>query len=217
MVIALRVRATQPASGGARRGPDAGAGIRAQLETASARRTAVAVAWILVMFVIPSIDSCAPSLSSVPPERSAVRGLVANEGADVDPGVGGADRLDAFQERELDHGPEADDVAAEELDQVDGAHRGGAGGDEIVDDQDALAPGHGVLVHLEVLDGVLVRGQDRSALAGQLALLADDGQAEAEVPGRGRGGEDAAGLEPGDDLRPSRRRPGRELVDGEVE
>src|SRR5512138_3568239 len=110
---------------------------------------------------------------------------VSDEAVDGHVRMGGVDGLDPLEEGELDDGPEADDVALKELDQVDRAHRGRPGCDEVVDDEDALAAGHGVLVHLEVLDRVLVGGDDRGALAGQLALLADDGHAQAQVTGQG--------------------------------
>src|SRR4030065_153286 len=97
------------------------------------------------------------------------------------------------------------------------ARRGGAGGDKVGDDEDALARRDAVLVHLEVLDGVLVGGLDAGRLARQLAFLADDGQAEAELPGQGRGGEEAPGFDPGADLRCPRHGPGGELVAGEAE
>src|SRR5512136_84708 len=92
-----------------------------------------------------------PPLSPGRPGRLA---SVADEGTDLDLGMGQTDGLDALEKRELDHGAEADDLPLEKLDQVDGAHRGGPRGDEIVDDEDALAAGHRILVHLEMLDGV---------------------------------------------------------------
>ena len=80
-------------------------------------------------------------LSPAPFALGGRRTSVADEGADLDLRMGLADRLDALQERQLDDGPEADDLALEEPDEVDGADRGRAGGDEVVDDEDALARG----------------------------------------------------------------------------
>src|SRR5512142_1700621 len=76
---------------------------------------------------------------------------VPDEAVDGHVRMGGPDGLHALEKGELDDGPEADDVALEELDQIDRAHRGRPGGDEVVDDEDPLAAGHPILVQLEVL------------------------------------------------------------------
>ena len=72
-------------------------------------------------------------------------------------------------------------------------------------------------MHLEVLDGVLVGGEDAGGLAGELALLADDRQSETELPGQRGGEEETPGFDPGDEFRSLGPGPGGELVDSEVE
>ncbi len=142
--------------------------------------------------------------SPLPPYRGG-RGAasVPDEGVDRDPRVGLADALETPPRKESSiTAPNPTTSPLSSLDEVDGAHRGGPGGDEVVDDEDALAGATPSSCISKMLDGVFVGGHDAGGLARQLALLADDGQAEPELPGQGRGEEEAARFDAGDELRP---------------
>src|SRR5215217_3469207 len=106
------------------------------------------------------------------------------------------DQLPALEELQLDQGGDADDLAAEALDEAGRGPGGAAGGEDVVDDQDPLAGGDGVGVQLQgggaVLELVLL-GLD---LVGQLAGLADGHEAGPEVVGDRRGQDEPAGLDP---------------------
>src|SRR5262249_41668513 len=65
--------------------------------------------------------------------------------------------LSAVQERELDDERNADDGAAELLDELDGRFRGPSGREDVVVDKHALARPDRVGVHLELVEAVLER------------------------------------------------------------
>ena len=72
-----------------------------------------------------------------------------------------------------------------------------AGGDQVVDDQDALARPDGVLVDLDDVDAVFQRVLLADGLPRQLALLADRDEAAAQPVGDGAAEDEAARLDAG--------------------
>ena len=84
------------------------------------------------------------------------------------------------------------------LKELDRGLRRAAGGDEIVDQDDALALRHGVLVHFHFVDAVFERIADGHALERQLALLADRHEAAGHLMRDGAAEDKAARLDAGD-------------------
>ena len=74
----------------------------------------------------------------------------------------------AFEEVEFDGYGEADDFAAELLDELDGRVHGAAGGEQVVDDDDALAVLDGVEMDFERVGAVLEVVVDAGDLRGEL-------------------------------------------------
>ncbi len=95
--------------------------------------------------------------------------------------------------------------------------RRGARRDEVVDDEDPLTGRDGIGVHLEVLDGVLVRGDDADGFARQFPLLPDDGHAETQFAGDGRREQETPRFDARDDVGSLGHGPGGELVNGLIE
>ena len=75
------------------------------------------------------------------------------------------------------------------------AVRGAARGDQVVDQNDALAGLHRVLVHLHLVDAVFERIGDRHRGVRQLALLADRHEAGRELVGDRAAEDEAARLD----------------------
>src|SRR5215218_10557532 len=105
------------------------------------------------------------------------------------------DQLPALEELKLDQGGDADDLAAEALDQPGRGPGGAAGGQHVVDDQDPLAGDDRVGVQLQGGGAVLERVLLGLDLVGQLARLADGHEAGPEVVGDRRGQDEPAGLD----------------------
>jgi hypothetical protein len=106
----------------------------------------------------------------------------------------------AAEEVEFDGDAEGGDFAAQALDEFDGGLHGAASGEEVVDDDDALAGTDGVLVDLEGVGAVLEIVLDGFSGGGELAGFADGDKAGVEAVGE-RGAEDkAAGFDAEDDV-----------------
>src|SRR5579875_1698773 len=106
----------------------------------------------------------------------------------------------AAEEVEFDGDAEGDDFAAEALDELDGGLHGAAGGEQVVDDDDALAGTDGVLVNLQRVGAVLEVVLYGFGGSGELAGLADGDEAGVEAVGE-RGAEDeAAGFDAEDEV-----------------
>src|SRR5262249_58446630 len=94
---------------------------------------------------------------------------------------------------------------------------GAAGGDQVIDQDHAVALGYRVLVHLHLVDAVFERISDGDALVGQLALLADRHEAGRYLV-RDRAAEDEAARLDAGDLVDLASRPGlHQLVDRAAE
>ena len=116
-----------------------------------------------------------------------------------------AEPLAAAQERQLDQERAADDLAAELLDQLAQRARRAAGRQQVVVDEHARAACERVGVQLERVDAVLeqVLGADR--LVRQLARLAGQHEAGAELARERRPEQEAARLGADDDVDAQRR------------
>ena len=88
--------------------------------------------------------------------------------------------------------------AAQAFDQFHGGDGGAAGGDEVVDDGDAVAGANGVGVDLDGVDAVLELVGGGGGGGGQLVGFAQGDEAAAEFAGHGGGEDEAAGLDGGD-------------------
>ena len=113
-----------------------------------------------------------------------------------------AEAVAALEEVELDEEAQPDDLALEPLDELDRALDRAAGGQQVVDDQDALAGGDGVAVDLEGVRAVLERVLDGDRLGRELAELADRHEAGVELVGHRRAEDEPARLHPDDDVDP---------------
>ena len=106
----------------------------------------------------------------------------------------------AAEEVEFDGEGEAGDFAAELFDELDGGFHGAAGGEQVVDEQDALAGLDGVEVDFERVGAVFEIVGDAGYRCGQLARLADGDEAGIEAVGE-RGAEDeSAGFDAEDEV-----------------
>jgi hypothetical protein len=95
----------------------------------------------------------------------------------------------AAEEVEFDSEGQAGDYAAELLDQLEGCFHGAAGGEQVVDEQDALAGLDGVEVDFEGVGAVFEVVGDAGDGRGELARLAHGDEAGVEAVGE-RGAED---------------------------
>ena len=98
-----------------------------------------------------------------------------------------------------------------------GRDRRAAGGDEVVDEDDALALADGVGVDLHLVDAVFERIGDAHRLVRQLALLADRHEAGRELVRDGAAEDEAARLDARDLVGLSAGIGIDELVDGAAE
>src|SRR5579883_99645 len=111
-----------------------------------------------------------------------------------------AQLLAAVQEAELDQKGQADNLAAQLLDQVDSGAHGAARRQQVVYQQDALTRADGVAVYLEDGAAVLQVVFDVDLVGGEFAVFAHRGEAQAQITGD-RGAEDeAARLQPHHDI-----------------
>ncbi len=94
--------------------------------------------------------------------------------------------------------PAADDIAAGLADELDGRARRAPGGDQVVDQQDAVAGADGVGVDLDGVDAVFELIVLADGRPGQLALLADRHEADAELAGHSTAEYEAARLDADD-------------------
>src|SRR5690606_27357698 len=94
-------------------------------------------------------------------------------------------KLEPAELRQIDDERCADRPAPGPAKQLDARFRGAAGCDQIVDDQDPLARGQGVLVYLDYVDAVFERVFLADGLPGQLALFPDGDEAASQPVGDG--------------------------------
>src|SRR5271165_898428 len=109
----------------------------------------------------------------------------------------------ASQIREINDKASGNDVRAEFAQELHRAFGRAAGGDEIVDENDALVHGHGVLVHLHFVEPVFKRIGDRHRDMRKLALLANGNESGRELMGDRAAKDESARLDARDlvDLR----------------
>jgi hypothetical protein len=106
----------------------------------------------------------------------------------------------AFEEVELDGEGEAGDLAAELLDELDGGFHGAAGGEQVVDEDDALAGLDGVEVNLERVGAVFEIVGDAGDWRGELARLAHGDEAGIEAVGQSGAEDESARLNAEDEI-----------------
>ena len=106
----------------------------------------------------------------------------------------------AFEEVEFDGEADAGDFAAELANELDGGLHGAAGGEEIVDDNDALAGLDGVEVDFEGVGAVFQVVVDAGDGGGELFGLADGDEARVEAVGERRAEDETAGLNAEDEV-----------------
>jgi hypothetical protein len=92
-------------------------------------------------------------------------------------------------------------VGAGSPDQPAGRNRGAAGGDEVVDQVDLRAGGAGIDMHRQPVGAIFQRIILGDGRARQLAVLADEEEAGAEVKRDGGSEDEPAGVDAGDQLR----------------
>src|SRR5215469_3461490 len=122
--------------------------------------------------------------------------VVVEKTEDIVVGEAGA----AFEEVEFDGDGDAGDDAAEALDELNRGLHGATGGEEVVDDDDALAGKDGVLVDLQRVGAVLEVVLHGFGFGGELAGLADGHEAGVETVGERRTENEAAGFDAEDDV-----------------
>src|SRR3989442_9570170 len=105
-----------------------------------------------------------------------------------------------FEEFELDQEADPDDAPPELVHQAGRRLRGPAGGEQVVDDDDGLARLDRIFMNLEYCRAILERVGFRNLLAGQLALLAYGNEAGVEQVGERPSEDEAARLDPDDQL-----------------
>jgi hypothetical protein len=108
--------------------------------------------------------------------------------------------ISAFEEVEFYGEGEAGDFTAELLDELYGGLHGAAGGEEVVDEDDALAGLDGVHVDLQGVGAVLEVVGDAGDGGGELARLAHGDEAGVEAVGEGGSEDEAAGLNAEDEV-----------------
>jgi len=106
----------------------------------------------------------------------------------------------AFEEVEFDGEGEAGDFSAELLDELDGGLHGAAGGEQVVDEDDALAALDGVEVNFEDVGAVFEIVSDAGDGRGKLAGLAHGDKAGVEAIGEGGAEDEAARLNAEDQI-----------------
>src|SRR5438309_2544277 len=121
------------------------------------------------------------------------------------------------EERQLDHERDADDLAAELLDQPERRRHRPAGREQIVDGEDLLAGPDSVHVDRERVPAVLELVLDFDRLPGELAELPHRHEARAELVGERAAEDEAAGLDADDDLDARVLVPRGQMVDDVVE
>src|SRR5271165_3819350 len=104
----------------------------------------------------------------------------------------------ASQIREINDKASGNDVRAEFAQELHRAFGRAAGGDEIVDENDAFVRGHGVLVHLHFVEPILKRISDRHLDVRKLALFPDGDEAGRELMRDGASKYETARLDAGD-------------------
>src|SRR5262249_62374639 len=93
--------------------------------------------------------------------------------------------LEATELRQVDDEGGADALAADPPTKLDGCLCGATGGDQVIDDQDAFAWPHGVLMHLDDVDAVFQGVFLADGLPRQLALLPQRHKPTAQPVGDG--------------------------------
>src|SRR5215813_15081046 len=138
--------------------------------------------------------SLSTTRASACPARSMA--LEGNERAHRD--VELADLVGPAELRQVDDEAGRQHLGAELAQQPDGPLRGAAGRDQVVDQDDALALGDRVLVHLHLVEAVFERIGDRDPLVRQLALLADRHEAGRHLVSDRAADDESARLHAGD-------------------
>ena len=112
--------------------------------------------------------------------------------------AGLAQALRTLQLGQVDDGRAFDHRGAQALQQAQARQHRAAGGDQVVDQHDAVAALHGIGVHLHGGAAVLELVALFHRGVGQLALLADRHEAHVELVGHHRADDEAARIQPGD-------------------
>ena len=112
-------------------------------------------------------------------------------------GIGG-DFIAAFEAGEFDEDGDADEFAAEVFDEFDAGFHGSAGGEDVVDEEDALAFDDGVGMDFEGVGAIFEVVSFGDSFVGELAGFADETEARGEAAGDG-GAEDEAAAFGADD------------------
>jgi len=108
--------------------------------------------------------------------------------------------LCAVEEREIDEHGDADDVGVERFDEFTASLHGSAGGEEIVNEQHALAGVDGVEMNLDAVAAVFEVVGRAGGFGGELAGLADGDEAGGEGLRDGGAEDEAAGLGADDEV-----------------
>lgn len=111
----------------------------------------------------------------------------------MDVAVGG-EALAAVEGRELDEDGDAGDGGAGAGDEFAAGLEGAAGGEEVVDDEDALVLADGVGVNFEAVGAVFEFVADADGFAWELATFSDGDKASGEGLGDGGAEDEAAGF-----------------------
>jgi hypothetical protein len=115
-------------------------------------------------------------------------------------GGGVAELIASIEAGDLEDEQVAHDVTLELADEVGGGLGGTTSGNDVVNNQDVLTLGDGILLHLEEIGTVLLEVLGGDARSGQLALLADGSEADAEAQGQAGAEKEAAGVEADNDI-----------------
>ena len=122
--------------------------------------------------------------------------VVVEEAENVVIGEAGA----ALEEVELDGEGEADDFSAQLLDELDGGFHGAAGGEQVVDEDDALAGLDGVEMDFEGVGAVFEIIGDAGDGGGKLFGLADGDEAGIKAVSERGSKDEAAGFNAEDEI-----------------
>ena len=106
----------------------------------------------------------------------------------------------AFEEVEFDGESQAGDISAELLDELDGGFHGAAGGEQVVDEDDALAGLDGVEVNLEYVGAVFEIVCDARDGRGEFSGLSDGNKTCIETVGEGGAEDEAARFNAEDEI-----------------
>jgi hypothetical protein len=117
-----------------------------------------------------------------------------------DSGGDSAELVAAIEAGDLENKHEAKDLALELSNEVRGRLGRTTSGNDVVDHQDVLALLDGIILHLEKILAVLLDVLGGNAGTGQLALLANGSEGDAEAQGQTGAEEEAAGIQTDNDI-----------------